>query len=258
MRIIPGKCAMFTKKYDYDNKDLFPYPREESLEKHLETYKEITAEDGKSDYVRYPHKIKDGEIFDEEPFVGYSYLRMPLIYAVCEITREKCYEIGKLCYILDDNIHEAYAKRLLPKTVSYAAGFLNYFFRGKIDLVPDDETASGLVIENLSSEDMDGTFGLYYDRTDGKRLKLREKNLAVAAGGKSDNIGDITIPEDAEEPGKYILQPGDFSDAEDTGKHFCPVPSSSRLPLSHRAVDPVPVGPFRGVCPFVSVYQNPD
>ena len=189
-----SKCAMFTEEY-------FPYPREECLETVPKEKKWVTAEDAQYDLVWYQYKMKDGEIFDKEPFVKVSYT-----YDAVNAKGNEVYPaVGKLCYILDDNVHEAYAERLLPKTVSYAAGFLNYFFRGKIDLVPDDETGSGLVIENLSSDDMDGTFELYYDNTEDKRVKLWEKNLAVAAGGKSGNTGDITLPEDAKEPGKYIL-----------------------------------------------------
>lgn len=39
-------------------------------------------------------------------------------------------------YALDDNVHNTYAKELLPHTVGYSAALLDYFFRGKIEVEP--------------------------------------------------------------------------------------------------------------------------
>jgi hypothetical protein len=58
---------------------------------------------------------------------------------------------------------------LIPRAVSYSAGMLNYFFRGKLDYVDDPLLAGGKRIRNLSQETMTGTFAFYYDAVDGNR-----------------------------------------------------------------------------------------
>lgn len=52
---------------------------------------------------------------------------------------------------------------LIPRAVGYSAGLINYFFRGKLDFVPDKTDSTKYVIKNLGQELMDGTFTLYYD-----------------------------------------------------------------------------------------------
>ena len=44
--------------------------------------------------------------------------------------------ITKLQFYLDDNVHNTYAKELLPRAVGYSAGLLNYFFRGTLEITP--------------------------------------------------------------------------------------------------------------------------
>jgi hypothetical protein len=41
---------------------------------------------------------------------------------------------NKRAYALNDAVHKEYAQFLIPRAVSYAAGMLNYFFRGTIEL----------------------------------------------------------------------------------------------------------------------------
>lgn len=106
---------------------------------------------------------------------------------------------------LDKSAHAAYADILCPLAVGYSTRLLDYFFRAKIDLVPDEETNSGFVILNKSVDDMDGTFELYYDNINDVRIRLWSRNLAIDAGDKSKNINDIESPTDAKVAGKYIL-----------------------------------------------------
>lgn len=44
--------------------------------------------------------------------------------------------INKEVYTLNDGVHREYAQFLVPRAVGYAAGILNYFFRGVIELKP--------------------------------------------------------------------------------------------------------------------------
>ncbi len=77
---------------------------------------------------------------------------------------------------------------LIPRAVAYSAGLINYFFRGKIDFVPDPDKTGFYRIKNLGNEDMSGVFALYYDAVDGKRHKVpgASWNVWVVKNGQSD------------------------------------------------------------------------
>jgi hypothetical protein len=88
----------------------------------------------------------------------------------------------------DDKVHRTYASELLPRAVGYSAGLLNYFFRGNVNLAdPNPESTPGqYVIINKSSEDMTGTFSLYYDDSTGNRTQISLwPNMQIAGGGTS-------------------------------------------------------------------------
>lgn len=46
------------------------------------------------------------------------------------------YGSAQRVYSLNNKIHKEYADLLVPRAVGYSAGFLNYFFRGTIDIAP--------------------------------------------------------------------------------------------------------------------------
>jgi probable HAF family extracellular repeat protein len=104
---------------------------------------------------------------------------------------------------------------LIPRAVAYSAGMINYFFRGKIDLVPDAANPGTFLIRNLGSEPMNGDFALYYDYDDSGAGTVNNRKLAadlfngpIAANGQQ-NIG--TLPDPAtlnpapKIPGEYML-----------------------------------------------------
>jgi len=100
---------------------------------------------------------------------------------------------------------------LIPRAVAYSAGMINYFFRGKIDLVPDDTNPGTFLIKNLGSESMTGDFALYYDSDAGavnnRTLFVDFGTISIAANDKQ-NIG--AIPPDPinpapKNPGEYML-----------------------------------------------------
>jgi hypothetical protein len=110
---------------------------------------------------------------------------------------------------------------LVPRAVGYSAGMINYFFRGKIDYVPDTDPANpgGFLIRNLGPEDMSGTFGLYYDTQDGTRKAVldRQGNAVVwdtqtqIQGPLAANTGQMSVtpnfnqPADAKTLNTYML-----------------------------------------------------
>src|SRR6266849_3577908 len=71
-------------------------------------------------------------------------------------------------WFLDDTIHQAYARKLLPRAVAYSTALLDYFFRGKldVDVMPDavDPTLVRIEGKNASPETLGGgTLSLYAD-----------------------------------------------------------------------------------------------
>jgi hypothetical protein len=53
---------------------------------------------------------------------------------------------------------------LVPEATAYSTGLINYFFRGKIDMVADPNNPGQYLIKNLGNETLkNGTFELYYD-----------------------------------------------------------------------------------------------
>ncbi len=71
------------------------------------------------------------------------------------------------------NFDEAY-KHLIPRAVAFSAGMINYFFRGRIDFVPDPNNTGQYLIRNFGGEPMKGKFRLYYDDQDSNRNPVRD------------------------------------------------------------------------------------
>lgn len=102
---------------------------------------------------------------------------------------------------------------LIPRAVGYSAGLINYFFRGKIDFIEDKNNPGKYVIKNLSAEDMQGTFTLYYDAVDNNRYPVAGDavdktwaSLAVLKNNQVDNLGfSPPVYPVPKEPGKYML-----------------------------------------------------
>lgn len=118
-------------------------------------------------------------------------------------------EIKEQAPLLDHNVYSDYADLLLPRAIGYSAGLLEYFFRGEIEVVQVPNT-DNIKIKNNSSEDMDGTFTLYYDAEDGNRKQVEngetnnEWSLSLQAGQTSNELS-FTEPTDFDENQQYIL-----------------------------------------------------
>lgn len=118
-------------------------------------------------------------------------------------------------YSVNDFTIESAASILVPRAVGYSAGLLDYFFRGDL-AARRDGGVDGIKITNAGIEDMNGTFALYYDATDGTRKQAEGAswnfelpfNCApfpfCCIRCTSDRL-TFTVPTDAKEPGKYIL-----------------------------------------------------
>ena len=102
--------------------------------------------------------------------------------------------------------HYDYTENLIPRAVGYSAGLLNYFFRGDIRLEYVTSPQPGYVIVNKTGEKLDGDFRIYYDNRNNERHLLWNGigNLEAVMNDKT-NPFDFILPDDAKEPGKYIL-----------------------------------------------------
>jgi len=177
----------------------YSYPNWTSVSNQIEDSGIIDPRDPTRTVTRqYFKKDKHGD-------AGYRLSTVPFL--VEYFTDLNQLETLRIPAILDGEVFTDYASKLIPRAVGYSAGLLDYFFRGKIEMSPSED-GSGYVIENKTEEDMDGTFELYYDATDNQRKQCWSGSFALGAlssgNNKSDTIA-FTPPDDAKEPGKYIL-----------------------------------------------------
>ncbi|MBN2018599.1 MAG: hypothetical protein JW749_00045 [Sedimentisphaerales bacterium] len=91
----------------------------------------------------------------------------------------------------DEQVFVDYANITVPRTINYATGLLNYFFRGKLDIEPnclECETVT-FVIRNDSNNSgvpqtlKGGTFELFWDDRDGNRTKINDFTIPGWTGG---------------------------------------------------------------------------
>jgi hypothetical protein len=130
-----GDTIFAAERYAADDRHYFPFPKKSSTD--LQSFiagtkaaERIVGEDGKEDRGIWISKIADGEQIAH--FVRPSYFTSKVFAVLGE---------GNSYYrtfYRDERCHEDYAEILIPKTVGYSAGLLDYFFRGTIEMsLPD-------------------------------------------------------------------------------------------------------------------------
>ncbi|HBD10111.1 MAG TPA: hypothetical protein DCZ69_17805 [Syntrophobacteraceae bacterium] len=120
-----SKRVLFTHNLPIDDKHYFLYPHKSSI-----TYipQEVVAEDGKIDKPLYLNKYKDGEAI--YPYAMAKYEWEDLVGMEMAGFEPHWH----LAFKFDEEVHKEYAKKLIPKTVGYTAGLINYFLRGNFDV----------------------------------------------------------------------------------------------------------------------------
>lgn len=103
------------------------------------------------------------------------------------------YEYERVFTLNRFNFQAAYP-HLIPKAVAYSAGLIDFFFRGRIDVldISDDDSQLYIEIKNVSGTGNGftrGRFELYYDATDGTRRPLTISQNATADLAVSGRIG---------------------------------------------------------------------
>jgi len=90
-------------------------------------------------------------------------------------------------YSMNETVYYENADLLVTRAASYSAGIINYFFRGKIDFVKDPQNNAQYIIRNLGSEEMEGTFALYYDDVDGIRYPIPSASWQLTLSSGQDS-----------------------------------------------------------------------
>ena len=108
-------------------------------------------------------------------------------------------EVIKRAFNLNKFNFEAAYPFLIPRAISYGAGLINYFFRGRLDVsnvLYLSENKLIFTIKNITGKKnpgnapfnfSDGSFSLYYDDSNGIRHALTER---VTTPGSLDLVGD--------------------------------------------------------------------
>jgi hypothetical protein len=97
----------------------------------------------------------------------------------------------------DELVYEDYARVTIPRTIDYATGLLNYFFRGKLEIEPNclDCNTVTFVIRNDSNNSgvpqslKGGTFELFWDDRDGNRTKINSFTIPGWTANSTLNYG---------------------------------------------------------------------
>jgi hypothetical protein len=121
----------------------------------------------------------------------------------------------------DVGVFEDYANVTVPRTIDYAAGLMNYFFRGKLSIEQIDCDGNNIVITitNKSSNSgvsqilKGGTFTLYWDDSSGNRTPV--SNFTVYRPGTEPGDGNewnSGIQMNYDESTKAVLTPPESND----------------------------------------------
>ncbi len=188
---------------DTINDVTYPYPRLDPLQLTTRTF---TRDTGGTYQRRFYLKTGDGETNG-----GQGYL------LAAESWLDYYQEPGLTFNpipMLDDHVYEEYANLLVPRAVGYAAGMMQYFFRGSLDV---HRVPSGLVVTNAASEVLAaytdstgatiGSLDVYFDNaTTGMRELLASYPLTTPlAPGETTSLISFTSPSNNVTPGRYIV-----------------------------------------------------
>jgi len=112
------------------------------------------------------------------------------------------YPIETVAYhtTFDEAVYEDYAETTIPRTIDYATGLMNYFFRGRLSVEPNwtDPNIVEFIITNDSNNSgvlqtlKGGSFELYWDDTNDTRTQIDPNNITFIPGWAPDS----TLPND--------------------------------------------------------------
>ncbi len=128
--------------------------------------------------------------------------------------------VDKAWCVLGEAIYDDYGEITLPRTINYATGLANYFFRGRlnataqciecgvIELTVTNQSVNSGIPQTLKG----GTFELYCDDANSNRTQITDFIIdggwtpaSTLANDGTSNIKVTFVKPDTEEPTKYIL-----------------------------------------------------
>ena len=124
----------------------------------------------------------------------------------------------------DDRVKSDYANITIPRTIDYATGLLNYFFRGKLSIEQigciDDKIE--ITITNKSTNSgvsqilKGGTFTLYWDDSSGNRTQVSDFTVYQPGTEPSQGIvwNSETTQLNYDQPTKAVLNPPESDDIQ--------------------------------------------
>ncbi len=174
-----------------DERHYFAYPRKEDT-----NYDAIfaCAEDGEWDETEYVVPITG--VYEPSVFAAVRHLTAYVA------DQEMIYVWEKGC-CMDETVAHEYALKLIPMTISYSAGLINYVFRGKMNAgmtmirYPSNsgDYRLSLTIVNATGKDTEeqdddeamtnGTLSLYYEKLDGTYEFVSDRSGFSLASGTS-------------------------------------------------------------------------
>ena len=170
-----GENALYTEFFEPTDTQYFPYPSLKNTDQpqlklgsFLQTLETVTLENGKQGKRPYLKKIGAGINVQHHSALKY--------FAAVNTGKMDLFPARVAVSINDPVVLFDYHAIMIPKAIEYSAGILDYFFRGKFDVVSAvwDGTALPphytIKIRNKSGESFkDGTFTLFKDDTMGNR-----------------------------------------------------------------------------------------
>jgi len=187
-----SKCSMFPENCNPDDRHFFPFPRMNSVEPFS------------CDKALYLLKTDDGD-------AGYLLARAEYWYQFL-VEHDTYFDTYSRYYgcKLDNAVHDAYANRLIPRTIGYTAGLINYFFRGTMEIAQPDGFFYGFEELTPTAEDPDPQRHL-------TQIMMKVRN---STGEQEGQNGQVIIPAGEEMSGGNMVCVARYRLPKDTGVQF--------------------------------------
>lgn len=178
-----------------DEEHAFPYPKIDAANYQVCEENELGSTTPKKKYIYR----KSGAVCPplEAPRSADRRAIASLLNQEDAVTNEN---ISRVLLRLDDNVHDAYARALLPPAIGYTSQLLGYFFRGRLDvkMMPVFNSEQilnhiNLKIRNVSSsqETMSGARSRFF-----LTYAYRPEGGAPGENAYNRTLGDMALPKD--------------------------------------------------------------
>jgi len=127
--------TMFSYSLPADNKHYFPYPA--AVDINADNSEQLKS----GNWGWYYKKITNGATINHLCRRGYIEFKLNI------------FKVKKVANFFDDECHLDYASMLIPRAVGYSAAFINYLFRGQIEMSLPEEGIYSFVLNDSQTMD---------------------------------------------------------------------------------------------------------